>query len=173
MEYLLNIKSNWKHSTLEYLIRKYDYSQDISRSAVLKREIKAAEGVKNWKEYQLKLADLKREEEAPIFTSLQAKYDNEVTGILEKVKKDILEQLSDSMKILQAQYMVQLLQINYLEKLKQDRLSIQPILVTEEDINLPEMSKIFTEMILTDKDGKDLKQIKNILVKWRNEKRKR
>lgn len=169
MENLLNIKSNWKHSTFEYLIKKLDSSQDLSRSAVFEREVKAARGVKNWRKVQATLADLHREEDAPIVTSFQAKYDNETAKILEEVKKDILEQLSDTLKVLQTQYMVQLLQANYLEVLKREKVSLKADkFVDETDIDLPEMAKIFTEMMLKDKECSELKQIRKILVDWRN-----
>lgn len=169
MDNLLNIKSNWKHSTFEYLIKKVDSSQDMSRSAVFEREVKAARGVDNWKAIQTTLSDLKKEEEAPIFTSFQAKYDDETAEILEGVKKDILTQLEGSLKVLQTQYMVQLLQANYLETLKREKVALKADeFVEETDVDLPEMSKIFTEMMLKDKDCSELKQIRKILVDWRN-----
>lgn len=168
MEYFLNIKSNWKHSTFEYLIKKVDSSQDMSRSAVFEREVKAARGVDNWKAIQATLSDLKKEE-VPIFTSFQAKYDDETAEILEGVKKDILTQLEGSLKVLQTQYMVQLLQANYLETLKREKVALKADeFVEETDVDLPEMSKIFTEMMLKDKECSELKQIRKILVDWRN-----
>lgn len=169
MENLLNIKSNWKHSTFEYHIKKADSSQDMSRSAVFEREVKAARGVDNWQAIQATLSDLKKEEEAPIFTSFQAKYNDETAEILEGVKKDILTQLEGSLKVLQTQYMVQLLQANYLETIKWEKVTLKADeFVEETDVDLPEMSKIFTEMMFKDKDCSELKQIRKILVDWRN-----
>ena len=169
MDNFLNIKSNWKHSTFEYFIKKVDSSQDMSRSAVFERAVKAARGVDNWKVIQATLSDLKKEDEAPIFTSFQAKYNDETAEILERVKKDILKQLEGSLKVLQTQYMVQLLQANYLETLKREKVALKADeLIQEKDVDLPEMSKIFTEMILKDKDCSELKQIRKILVDWRN-----
>ena len=169
MDNLLNIKSNWKHATFEYLIKRNDSSQDMSRSAVFEREVKAAYGVNNWKAIQSLLADLRKEEEAPLFTSFQAKYNNETAEILEEVKRDILIQLGEGVKVLQTQYMVQLLQANYLETLKREKVLLKADeLVVEKDTDLPEMSKIFTEMMLKDKDCKELRIIRKILVDWRN-----
>lgn len=168
MENLLNIKSNRKHSTLEYLIKKYDASQDMSRAAVFEREVKAAQGVKNWKEIQTSLSNLDIVEEAPIFTSLQAKYGDETAKILNTVRADILEQLKDTLKVLQTQYMVLLLQANYLEMLKREKLSLKADRVEETNIGMPEMAKILCEMMLTDKDSAELLEIRKILVNWRN-----
>lgn len=169
MEHLLNIKSNWRHCTFEYLIKKYDPSQDMSRAAVFEREVKAARGVDNWKRIQALLSDLKKEEKAPVFTGLQAKYSDETAEILEEVKKNILEQLAGTLKILQTQYMVQLLQANYLEVLKREKAALKMDgSVDEENVDMPEMAKILTEMMLTDKDCDALMQIRKILVDWRN-----
>lgn len=168
MENLLNIKSNWRHSTFEYLIKKVDSSQDMSRTAVFERAVKAAQGVDNWKAIQATLSDLQKEEEAQSFTSYQAKYDDDTAEILEGVKKDILTQLEGTLKVLQAQYLVQLLQANYLETLKREKLKLKADEVKEENVDLSEMSKIFTEMMLKDKDCSELIQIRKILVQWRN-----
>lgn len=70
MENLINIKSNWKHCTLEYLIKKYDASQDMSRAAVFEREVYAAKEVSDWKCIHRILFDLRKEEDAPIFTGM-------------------------------------------------------------------------------------------------------
>lgn len=168
MENLLNIKSNWKHNTLEYLIKQNDPSQDMSRAAVFEREVRAAQGVNNWKEISVLLLYMVKEDDAPIFTGLQAKYTDEIASILEEVKKNILDQLSDSIKILQTQYMVQLLQMNYLQKLKRSKVSLQPEHIDVDDVDIPEMMKIITQIILTEKNSQSLKDIRTILVEWRN-----
>lgn len=172
MENLLNVKTNWKHATLEYLIKKYDSSQDMSRAAVFKREVKAAEGVNNWKEVQLLLSDLKQEEDLPIFRNFQARYGEETATILKKVREDILSQLKETgLKVLQSQYMLLLLQLNYLEKLKLEKLLIKGDRMMEENkVDMPEMAKLLCEMMLTDKESEELQKIKNILVNWKNNK---
>lgn len=167
----MNIKSNWKHSTFEYLIKKHDSAQDMSRSAVFEREVRAAQGVKNWKAIQTSLSDLKREEDAAVFTSLQAKYDDETANILKEVRKDILSQLKGNLKVLQNQYMVLLFQANYLELLNREKISIKTdYMIDETAVDLPEMAKIFTEMMIKDKDCPDFIKIHKILVEWRNNK---
>ncbi|MFA9396862.1 MAG: hypothetical protein ACERKV_01160 [Clostridiaceae bacterium] len=143
----------------------------MSRSAVFEREVRAAQGVKNWKAIQTSLSDLKREEDAAVFTSLQAKYDDETANILKEVRKDILSQLKGNLKVLQNQYMVLLFQANYLELLNREKISIKTdYMIDETAVDLPEMAKIFTEMMIKDKDCPDFIKIHKILVEWRNNK---
>lgn len=165
----LNIKSNWKHATYEYYIKQADSSQDLSRSAIFVRAVKAAHGVDNWKVIKASLSGLKKVEGVPIFTSFQVKYDDETAKILEEVKQDILTQLKDSITLLQTQYMLQLLQANYLKTLEREKVTLKADeFVEETNVDLPEMSKLLTEMMLKDKDCAELKQIRKILVDWRN-----
>ncbi len=169
MDNFLSVKTNWRHCTLEYLIKILDSSPDTSRSAIFEREVRAAQGVDNWKEIQEKLLNLEKQEAAALFTGMQVKYSEEISCILEEVKEDIRNQCN--LHILQTQYMVQLLHRNYLETLEQKRLFLK----TEsrenasDNISLPEMLKIFAEMMLKDKDCDALKQIRKILVDWRND----
>ncbi|WP_226671102.1 hypothetical protein [Metabacillus litoralis] len=167
---LFNIKSNWKHSTQEYLIKKLDASQDMSRSAVFERAVKVAVNVKDWNLIQKLLSGLEKNEEAPVFTNFQAKYGEETEEILIDVRDKMLEDLKKSgLKVLQSQYMVLLLQANYIKKLKEEKLSIiSETQVDEENVDMPEMVKIFCDMMLTDKDCQEIKTIKKILVEWRN-----
>lgn len=170
---LLNIRTNRKHSILEYLIKKHDPSQDMSRAAVFEREVRAGENVKDWGSIKPLLSGLEECEDAqdaPIFTNLQAKYDRETESILAKVRKKMFEDLHCSdFKILQTQYMVLLLQANYLETLKHQKLTINTK-YEETNITMPEMAQILCEIMLTDKDCKELKEIRKILIDWRNEK---
>lgn len=111
---LLNIKSNWKIIQLEELIKINDPSQDLSRTAVFEREVQAAQHV-DWKEIQLSLLDLKKEDGTPLSTSFQAKVSPDTAKILEQVQSDMMHQLS--LKRLKVNYMVLLLQRNYLDQL--------------------------------------------------------
>ena len=169
MENMINIKSNWKHASLEYQIKKFDTSQDLSRSASLIREVRAADKVQDWKPIKGLLSKVERLEDAPTFANLQAKYDDESGKILERVKEKILFDLKGDLKVLQTQYLVQLLQVNYLEEVKKEALAVRADQQVEiEDIDAPEMAKLLVEMILLDKDSDALKEIRNILVDWRN-----
>lgn len=170
MEKLLNIKCNWKHSTLEYLIKKFDASQDMSRAAVFEREVKAAENVGDWKDIRVLLSELNKIDDAPTFTNIQAKYGTETDEVLKEVRKQMLSDLKvTGLKVLQSQYMVLLLQVNYLEFLKKEKLAIKANeFVEEENVDMPEMSKILCEMMLCEKDCNEIKEIRKILVDWRN-----
>lgn len=167
---LFNVKTNWKHSTQEYIIKKLDISQDMSRSAVFERAVKAAVNVTDWSSIQVLLAGLVKNAEAPVFTNFQAKYGEDTEEMLIGVRAKMLKDLQKSgLKVLQSQYVVLLLQANYIQKLKDERLSIKDKThVDEENVDIPEMAKIFCEMMLSDKDGQDMKTIKKILVEWRN-----
>ena len=56
-----------------------------------------------------------------------------------------------------------------LEELKKEALAIRAgQQVESEDIDVPEMGRLFVELILLDKDSDALREIKNILVEWRN-----
>ena len=169
-ENIINIKSNLKHSTLEYFIRKFDPSQDMSRSAIFERAVKAAENVTNWREIAFLLSDFQYEKEAPIFTNFQARYNEETAKILINVKNKMRHDLNKiGIKKLQKQYIVLLLQANYLKILKEERLSIiTSEHITKEDLDIPGMAKIFCEIILLDKDCNELNEIKNILINWKN-----
>lgn len=55
-----------------------------------------------------------------------------------------------------------------IEVLKQALVSIKSDGVRDAEVDLPEMAKIFTEMMLMDKESEKLVQIRKILVDWRN-----
>jgi len=170
MNYTLNIKCSWKHSVLEYMIKMNDGCHDLSRAAVFQREVKAAESVKDWKKIRVLLSSLKQNDAAPAFTNLQARYDEVTAESLTTIRSQMLNDLKEvGVKVLQNQYMVLLLQMNYLETLKRDKVALQSgNMIDTSDINLPEMSKILTEMMLTDKDCNEMGQIRAILVHWKN-----
>ncbi|WP_242853644.1 phage/plasmid primase, P4 family [Eubacterium ramulus] len=57
----------------------------------------------------------------------------------------------------------------YLEKLKQKRIKIEnDTTLEEENVDLPGMASIFTELMLTNKESDELKNIRKILVDWKN-----
>jgi hypothetical protein len=169
MENMINIKSGWRHSVLEFQIRKLDVgSQDMSRAAVFEREVKAAEKVEDWKLIQNLLSKVDKIDEAPLFTNLQAKYDDVTGKILTKVRSQMFEDLKPTgLKRLQTQYMVLLLQANYLYELGKNILTIRVDGPNDEDINLPEMAKILCDMMLSDKECEDLRTIRKIMIDWR------
>ena len=173
MEKLLNIKTNKKHAMLEYLIKRYDPSQDMSRAAVFEREVIAGETVTDWKLIRPLLSNLEENDEAkdaPVFSNLQAKYSEETEKVLNRVRQKILFDLQGpDFKILQTQYMVLLLQANYLEMLKKERLAIKSKdMIEETDMDMPEMTKTLCKMMLTDKDCNEISAIRTLLIQWRD-----
>lgn len=167
MEKMLNFRCSQKHISLEYQIKRYDPSQDLSRSAVLAREIRAAEKVEDWKQVRDQIGRVKLLEGAPDITNFQAKYDEESAEILERVRKKILEDLPE-LQVLQTRYLVLLLQINYLEELKKASLTVRTDHKPGEDTDAPELVKLLVEMILLDKDCDGLLKIRDILVDWKH-----
>ncbi len=165
MEKMLNFRCNWRHVSLEYQIKRYDPSQDLSRSAVLVREIQAAEKVKDWKSVRDRIGEVERIKDAPDITNFQAKYNEESAKSLEKVREKILEDLPE-LQILQTRYLVLLLQINYLEELKKAALAVRSELQSE-SVEAPELVKLLVEMILLDKDSEVLQTIRDLLVDWK------
>lgn len=170
-ESILNTTCNPKHCTLEYLIKRGDSAQDMSRAGMFKRFVLKAEGIEDWMSRYTMLSDLKLAKEAPQFTNYQAKYDAETREKLEKIKKRMQKSLMEGgviTKVLQTQFMLQLLMVNYMEYLRETKLSLKADKLVAEEIDLPEMAAIFTEIMLTDRDGNSLKEIRRILVNWRN-----
>ena len=166
MEKLLNIKARKEHCILEYLIKKYDPSQDMSRAAVFKREVIAGQEVKDWKLIRPLLSNLQNEN-APIFSNLQAKYSEETEQMLNRIRQQMYVDLYGvDLKVLQTQYMVLLLQANYLEILKKEKLTIKSEGCIKMD--LPEMAKTLCQMMLTDKDCNEISAIRTLLIQWRD-----
>lgn len=169
---LLNIKSNWKIIQLEELIKINDPSQNLSRTAVFEREVQAAQHV-DWKEIQLSLLDLKKEDGTPLSTSFQAKVSPDTAKILEQVQSDMMHQLS--LKRLKVNYMVLLLQRNYLDQLisrqknlvRKKNVCKTDRMIEEKEIDMPAMAQLLVEMMLTDHQCAELEQIKNLLVDWK------
>ena len=58
--------------------------------------------------------------------------------------------------------------MNYLKKLKIEVLNVGEK-TSSEEIDAPDMVKILVEMILLDKDSSSINEIKDILVKWKND----
>ncbi|MNI12519.1 hypothetical protein D3C73_657040 [compost metagenome] len=169
-EKLINIRSSSRHCVFEFLIKQQDVSQDKSRSAVFERMVKAAEGVTDWNLITPLLSPSKLViEEAPMFTNFQAKYSEATEKILKKVRDQMFDNLKETgVKVLQSQYLVLLLQANYLECLQREKLSIKQI--KPDNVDIPEMARIFCQMMLIDKDCDELQQIREILIKWRTRK---
>lgn len=170
-ENLLNTTCNSKHCSLEKWIKEEDPAQDKSRAGYFKRAVLVAEPVDDWVSMATLLSDLKLDKDAPQFTNFQAKYDSETREALDVIKEKMQKSLIKGniiKRVLQTQYMLQLLMINYIEHIRAKKLTIKADKMVDDEIDLPEMAALFTEMILTDRDCEALKQIRRIMVDWRN-----
>lgn len=170
-ENLLNTTCNSKHCSLEKWIKEEDPAQDKSRAGYFKRAVLVAETVDDWVPVATLLSDLKLDKDAPQFTNFQAKYDTETREALDVIKEKMQKSLIEGniiKRVLQTQYMLQLLMMNYLEHIRANKLTIKADKMVDEEIDLPEMAALFTEMMLTDRDCDALKEIRKILVDWRN-----
>ena len=77
----------------------------------------------------------------------------------------------NEIKIIQTRLEIELLWFILLIELRKDAAKIEETDASasvSEDITLPELSAIFTEMMLYDKDSEEMKEIRKILVNWRN-----
>ena len=170
-EGLFSSKCNPKHCDVEFEIKIFDQNPEKSRSALLERFTVAAESKTDWMPTYYLLPNIVHHEDAPQFDSWQAKYSAETGERLQTIRKNMEKSLKEGgviTRVLQTQFMLQLLMVNYLESVKKDILAIKADKMVDEEITLPEMSAIFTEMMLTDKDCDALKGIRKILVDWRN-----
>ncbi len=168
---LFSSKCNPKHCDVEFDIKTLDQNPEKSRSALLERFTAAAESITDWMPTYYLLSNIEHHENAPQFDSWQARYSAETGRKLQTIRQSMEKSLKEGgviTRVLQKQFMLQLLMVNYLESLKKDILTIKSNKMVNEDISLPEMSAIFTEMMLTDRDCDALKEIRRILVDWRN-----
>lgn len=158
----LAFRATWKHAVLEYRIKEIDPAQDLSRSAITERAIETAKLVKDWKIIRDKLMKLDRINGLGIPVSMQAKLPDTSSRDIVKLRNAITHDLKTYIERLQTPYFVQLIWLNYLLFLQQKRKTISEgdYIITEDEIDLPEMSKIFCEMMLTDKECSELKEIK-------------
>lgn len=170
MEYL-NIKTNIRHSTLEYIIKELGGQSDLSRSGIFEKAVRAAQGI-DWKsipEFITELlVDYRNRNDIPVFTSYKVKCSEETNELLKGIIKEIMFQLE--LKVVQKQYLLQLLLGNYILYLKNQRIKLKFNNIIDEELSMPDMAKILVEMMLTDSKCKELEQISKILINWNRRK---
>lgn len=74
------------------------------------------------------------------------------------------------LKVVQKQYLLQLLLGNYILYLKNQRIKLKFNNIIGEELSMPDMAKILVEMMLTDSKCKELEQISKILINWNRRK---
>lgn len=160
-------KSNWKHATLEFLIKELDTShQDLSRSAISNRAIDLAESVENWGEVREELSRLQRLDNISIAASMQVKPDEERAKKIKAIREKMLSDLKD-LSQLRTAYMILLLWQNYLLFLKEEKMKVGAPSSTT-DLSGPEMVKRLVQILLLNrtKDMDTIRDIKKILLEW-------
>lgn len=116
---------------------------------------------------------LKKEDGTTPSTSFQARVSPETAKILEQVQSDMMHQLS--LKRLKVNYMVLLLQRNYLNQLRSRQKNYlggkivckTDPMIKETEIDMPAMAQLLVEMMLKDNQCTELDQIKTLLVAWK------
>ena len=116
---------------------------------------------------------LKKEDGTTPSTSSQARVSPETAKILEQVQSDMMHQLS--LKRLKVNYMVLLLQRNYLNQLRSRQKNYlggkivckTDPMIKETEIDMPAMAQLLVEMMLKDNQCTELDQIKTLLVAWK------
>lgn len=170
LEYL-NIKTNIRHSTLEYIIKELGGQSDLSRSGIFEKAVRASQGI-DWKsipEFITELlVDYRNRNDIPVFTSYKVKCSEETNELLKGIIKEIMFQLE--LKVVQKQYLLQLLLGNYILYLKNQRIKLKFNNIIDEELSMPDMAKILVEMMLTDSKCKELEQISKILINWNRRK---
>lgn len=170
-DYVFNVKCSQKHAMLEYLIKDIDTSQDTSRTALLERFIETATKVKDWMDVYKALSTVDWSIEVPKLTTWQAKCDGDA---LQKIRRSIEKDLINGgviTKVLQNQFLLQMLMAAYLVELQKQRICISAKgKCVEEDITIPMMFSLFSELVLTDKNCDTLLKIRDLLIDWKNNK---
>lgn len=172
---LMSIKPNRKHSILERLIKEVDSSQDFSRSSFTCRALEYSVDVGNWIEIKHELDFLKDITDIDIPTSMNIRLDERAVMLLnDKVRPQMEQQLKNAgviKKVLQNQYMLQLLWLRYLKVVKEKALDVGEEKSTMADkITAPDMFKVLAEIVLLNReeDAETIEKMKIILAGWRN-----
>lgn len=173
-DYVFNVKCSQKHAILEYLIKDIDTSQDTSRTALLERFIETAAKVEDWMDVYRALSTVEWSVEAPKLTTWQAKCDRDALQKMQKIRQSIEKALIKGgviSKVLQNQFLLQMLMAAYLVELQKQRICISAKgKCIEEDITIPMMFALLSELVLTDKDCDTLLKIRDLLIDWKNNK---
>ena len=174
MEKIVNIKCNGRHATLESKIAEFQ-AMDITRADMLKDALNLAKEVKDWYHIYLYLENL---ESIPISRSKEARYtfqarvDEDTRRLMSEISERMASDLKRQgiiSKTLQNQFFLLLLLASYHLELTKKAISTRRNTedIPEKELTLPEMSALFTEMMLTDRECVELTKIGEILIDWR------
>lgn len=165
----LSWKCNKKHAILEQRIRELDPNQDMTRSGITNRSIRAArnQSFDSWIDVRNQLPTLLKGSapDISIPTAMQAKVDDSSEKDLAVIGETIKQALG--LDVLQTQFLIQLLWKNYLNYL-QDNTKIVGVKLENSDLTGPEMVKRLVEILLLNReiDWPAIEGIKRILLEW-------
>lgn len=159
-------KSGKKHSALEFYIKEIDPEQEMSRTSFTNRAIVVAENVEKWELVRDELAKLIIPQGISTPTAMQIIVEEVNRPRFDKIKNDMASSLG--LNVVQMQYMMQLLWMNYLLYLQQ---KVQQVGIKKEDkrdLNGPEMVKRLVQILLLDResDAPIIERIKSDLMEW-------
>ena len=172
MNGIFNVKCTPKIAYIEMQIKRLDDKEDRSRAALLKRAISVALEVSDWALfYTDTVTKITPSKETPVITGWQARYDKDTGDKIIKIRSKMYDDLvADSIitKVLQNQLFLLMILANYLEFLKRKAVVEKDKKTDkEEDMSIPEVAYILTQLLITDPDSTAVKEIKSILAAWR------
>ena len=159
-------KSGKKHSALEFYIKEIDPEQEMSRTSFTNRAIVVGENVEEWKTVRDELAKLKIPQGISTPTAMQIIVEEANRPHFDKIKTDMASSLG--LNVVQTQYMMQLLWMNYLLYLQQKVQQVGIKKEDERDLNGPDMVKRLVQILLLNResDAPIIEKIKSDLMEW-------
>jgi hypothetical protein len=151
---------------LQKRILKKENVTDTTKSALLMRCILTSQTVEDWSIVYNYLKAVVLDDTAPKFSNYQATINDEAGRELEEVKTAMYEELKAKGLIsrLQNQFALQLLFAAYLMILEEESNTVK---ADQREISLPDIASLLTELMLTDTEAEELKNIANILLSWK------
>lgn len=164
----LSWKANWRHNTLEFLIKELETAPDVSRSAITSRAIISAAKVTDWGPVRDSLSLLQRNDNMPQVTSMQARPNEEAAAAWPAIRKKMVADLGIESGRILIPYIIELIWLNYLKELRAKALIVGTG-VAPTDLSGPDMVKCLVQMLLLDRDADKLtiNEIKQILLNWK------
>ncbi len=164
---LLTWKANWKHVALKQAILALDRSQDNSVSGITCRaiEVTLSHTANDWLADRENLPTVS-EGDVAVPLTMQARIPADMADDLAKIRENIINALPD-VTILHTQYLIQLLWTAYLKYLKEKAIATSSSL-DRDDVTLPQLMGIITEIMLIDKNSLELAEMRRLAAAWKN-----
>lgn len=145
-------------------IREVAGNPEMSISSIFRQAIAAGENIRaeEWREMIGKVMSYSTRRDIPTPATSQVRINDDELMWLNKIKKDIRAAATGR---IQEQFCVQLLFYNYREYL--ERKPLQAVCHSAEELSGPDLVKAVVELLLL-KRQEELRQIAEIITKWRN-----